>query len=182
MMLRWLRDRARTRRIGRALYDSIVAQSRAEAFYRALRVPDTVEGRFELVVLHMHLVLERLRREASPATDVSRALIEAFVSDMDDNMREMGIGDLSVPRRVKRTAAALFERSRDYAAAQHAAASLDVLPAALAEHIYSQSNLPHDGPLRLAAYVRDAIAALDRQDVLAPSLGNLEFPRIAVPP
>src|SRR5687767_11869530 len=59
MMLRWLRDRARTRRIGRALYDSIVAQSRAEAFYRALRVPDTVEGRFELVVLHMHLVLER---------------------------------------------------------------------------------------------------------------------------
>lgn len=181
-MLRWLRGRARTRRIGRVLYDSIVAQARVEAFYRALRVPDTMEGRFELIVLHMHLVLERLRREGEPGAALSRAVIESFVSDMDDNMREMGVGDLSVPRRVKRTAAALFERSRSYAAAQHASAGPEVLPAALAEHIYGGFGAAPDGPLRLAAYARDAMAGLERQDMVALADGHVAFPPVAVPP
>src|SRR5688572_29367020 len=121
MMLRWLQERARVRRTGRALYDLIVAQSRAAPFYAALGVPDTIEGRFELIVLHMHLVLERLRRDERAGDLLSRALIEAFVADMDANMREIGIADLGVPRRVRKAAAALFERSRVYAAAQHAA-------------------------------------------------------------
>jgi cytochrome b pre-mRNA-processing protein 3 len=179
-MLRWLQDRARARRIGRAFYDSIVAQSRTEAFYRALGVPDTMEGRFELIVLHMHLVLERLRREGAAGQALSRALIEAFVVDMDASMREIGIGDLSVPRRVKRAAAALFERARAYAAAQHEPGAPDALPAALAEHIFGPDCANPDLPVRLAVYVREAMAGLDRQPSQGLLDGRPQFPKVAV--
>lgn len=178
-MLRWLRDRARTQRIGRVFYDSIVAQSRAEPFYRVLGVPDTMEGRFELIVLHMHLVLERLRREGAAGQALSRALIEAFVADMDGNMREIGIADLGVPRRVKRAAAALFERARDYAAAHHAP---DALPAALAEHIYAQDGASPNLTLHLARYVRDAIGRLDQQPSQVLLEGRPAFPDVGVMP
>lgn len=175
-MLRWLQDRARTQRIGRTLYDSIVAQSRSEAFYRALCVPDTIEGRFELIVLHMYLVLERLRNGGKAGDALSRALIEAFVADMDGSMREMGISDLGVPRRVKRAAAALFERSGTYAAAVKGEA--DTLPAALAEHILDQSSAAPERAQRLAAYTREAAASLRGQASSAVLAGRVEFPPI----
>ena len=181
-MLQWLRDRARTRRIGQVFYDSIVAQSRAEPFYRQLSVPDTIEGRFELIVLHMHLVLERLRREGAAGQALSRAMIEAFVVDMDASMREIGIADLGVPRRVRRAAAALFERARAYAAAQHAPGPLGALPGALAEHIYGQDLADPHQPLRLARYVRGAMEILDRQPSEVLLDGRPQFPDVAVMP
>lgn len=175
LMLGWLRQRSLTASIGRKLYDSIVAQSRAEIFYREFGVPDTVEGRFELIVLHLHLVLERLRREGTAGVRLSRALIEAFVTDMDDSMREFGIGDMGVPRRVKRAAAAVYERSAAYAAAQQAQAGVNALAQVLLEHIYfgncSDSRLPE----RLAAYVRNAGGALERVDSSRILDGDLPF-------
>ena len=174
-MLGWLRQRSLTASIGRKLYDSIVAQSRAEIFYRELGVPDTAEGRFELIVLHLHLVLERLRREGTAGVRLSRALIEAFVTDMDDSMREFGIGDMGVPRRVKRAAAAVYERSAAYAAAQQAQAEVNALAQVLLEHIYfancSDSRLPE----HLAAYVRNAGGALERVDSSRILDGDLPF-------
>ena len=178
-MLRWLRNRARTQRIGRMLYDSIVAQSRAESFYRELGVPDTMEGRFELIVLHTHLVLERLRHDGHAGQALSRALIEAFVADMDASMREIGIADLGVPRRVKRAAAALFERSRAYAAAQQASGASDALPEALAEHIHVQDGASLNLPSQLARYVRHAITSLDQQPSRMLLDGRLAFPDAA---
>jgi cytochrome b pre-mRNA-processing protein 3 len=160
------------------LYDSIVAQSRAEPFYRELGIPDTMEGRFELIVLHTHLVLERLRREGVGGQALSRALIEAFVADMDANMREIGIADLGVPRRVKRAAAALFERSRAYAAAQHAPAASAALPEALAEHIYAQHSTSPVLSLQLSGYVRRAVSHLDRQPSPVLLDGRVEFPSV----
>lgn len=157
-MLGWLRQRSLTSRIGRKLYDSIVARARAEPFYLGLRVPDTAEGRFELIVLHLYLVLERLRSEGTAGNRLSRSLIEAFVTDMDDSMREFGIGDMGVPRRVKRAAAAVYERSAAYAAAQQGEAG--DLAQVLVEHIYFGSCA--DGRLaeQLAAYVRRTGAEL----------------------
>lgn len=172
-MLDWLRQRSLTAGIGRKLYNSIVAQSRAEVFYRELGVPDTVEGRFELIVLHLHLVLERLRREGTAGKRVARALIEAFVTDMDDSMREFGIGDMGVPRRVKRAAAAVYERSAAYAAAQNGAP--DALAQTLFEHIYfgncSDSRLPE----QLAAYVQNTGAELERVGSKSLLNGDLQF-------
>jgi cytochrome b pre-mRNA-processing protein 3 len=178
MMFRWLRDRVRTQRIGRAFYDSIVAQSRAEPFYRELGVPDTMEGRFELIVLHTHLVLERLRPEGDIGQALSRALIEAFVADVDANMREIGIADLGVPRRVKRAAAALFERARAYAAAQPASGTPDALQGALVEHIYGGVCTNPNLPLQMARYVRQAVASLDQQPSSALLEGRVAFPDV----
>jgi cytochrome b pre-mRNA-processing protein 3 len=161
------------------LYDSIVAQSRTEIFYRGLEVPDTMEGRFELIVLHTHLVLERLRREGDVGQALSRALIEAFVADMDASMREIGIADLGVPRRVKRAAAALFERSHAYAAAQHATDPSDALPKVLGEHVYGQDVASPNPASQLARYVHHAIASLDQQASQMLLDGRLEFPDAA---
>ena len=159
LMLGWLRQRSLISRIGRKLYDSIVARARAEPFYRDLRVPDTAEGRFELIVLHIYLVLERLRREGAAGARLSQAVIEAFITDMDDSMREFGIGDMGIPRRVKRAAAAVYERSAAYAAAQQAEAG--ALAQALAEHIYFGASNDGRLPAQLAAYVQRTAAELE---------------------
>ena len=108
-MLSWLRGRSRTGRTATKLYGSIVAAARREPFYARQGVSDTPDGRFALLVAHMFLVMERLRREGEAGQELSRALVEAFVTDMDDSMREMGVGDLSVPRKVKKAAGALYD-------------------------------------------------------------------------
>lgn len=172
-MLDWLRRRSLTSAIGRKLYDSIVARARAEPFYHDLGVPDTVEGRFELIVLHLYLVLERLRSEGAAGKRLSRVLIETFVTDMDDSMREFGIGDMGVPRRVKRAAAAVYERSAAYAAAQHADAA--ALAQALLEHIYFGACSDRELPEQLAAYTRSTAVKLEGVGSTSILSGELPF-------
>jgi cytochrome b pre-mRNA-processing protein 3 len=113
-MLTWFSRRSSQAQLAPELYGLIVAQARRPEFYLDGRVPDTKEGRFALLVLHMTLVLERLRTEGAVGAAFGQQLIEAFVTDMDDNMREIGIGDLSVPRNVKKAAAALENRWNRY--------------------------------------------------------------------
>ena len=96
------------------IYVPIVASARQETFYAAWGVPDTREGRFEMVALHVALVMLRLGRLEPEGAGLSQAVAETFIADMDDNMREIGIGDLTVPKKVKRAAAALYDRHRDY--------------------------------------------------------------------
>ena len=88
-----------------------MAQARAPALYADLGVPDTAEGRLEMVMLHTVLVIERLRLEGEAAEELSRALTERFITDLDDCLREMGVGDLTVPKKVKKAAAALYDRT-----------------------------------------------------------------------
>jgi cytochrome b pre-mRNA-processing protein 3 len=113
-MLKWLTRRAQHNRVAPELYGLIVSAARRPEFYLSGGVPDTKEGRFTLLVMHMTLVLERLRPEGARGAALGQALIEAFVTDMDDNMREIGIGDISVPRNVKKAAASLENRWNRY--------------------------------------------------------------------
>ena len=112
-MLRSLKRRAEFQRKAGEIYGAIVTQARQPAFYARLGIPDTPTGRYEMVVIHLFLVLERLRGAgASPeAAAAAQALVDAFVADMDDSLRELGTGDVGVPRRVKRAAAGFYERS-----------------------------------------------------------------------
>jgi len=110
MLGRW-RERATLQRTAEDIYGVVVASARSPVFFSAHGVPDTPEGRYEMIVLHLALVLERLRAEGSAVEPVSRALIEAFVTDMDEAMREMGVGDLTVPKKVKGAAAGLYARA-----------------------------------------------------------------------
>jgi cytochrome b pre-mRNA-processing protein 3 len=113
-MLQWIKRRAERNRTAEKLYGSVVTAARQPFFYEELGVPDTPEGRFELVALHLFLALEGLRARPPADADLIRRTIEAFVSDMDDCMREMGVGDLTVPKKVKRAAAAFYERAAAY--------------------------------------------------------------------
>lgn len=161
-MLNWLAKRADVARKADNLYGAVVAQARQPSFYADFGIPDTLEGRYEMIVLHLFLVLERLRQATPDDTKLSRALIERFVTDMDDCMREIGVGDLTVPKRVKKAAAVLYKRADAYREAL--AAGPDALDATLGEMF---SELPA-GNIRtpgLSRYVGAAIEALNGQDL-----------------
>jgi len=171
-MLASLKTRAETRRKAGEIYGAVVAQARCPAFYESYGIADTPVGRYELLVLHLHLVVERLGKALPHGAPLPRMLVEAFVTDMDDSLRELGTGDTVVPRRVRRAAAGLYERSTAYKAAL--LASDDELVRALTEGVYYDA--PEPNAVKLAAYVRSAAACLDKLDDQAVLDGWLDFP------
>src|SRR5450432_4115159 len=98
------------------LYDAIVSQARQPDFYAAGGVPDSIDGRFEMIVLHAYLVLRRLRGAGEVAEPLAQALVDRLFADMDASLREMGAGDLGVGKRVKRMATAFYGRVAAYEA------------------------------------------------------------------
>jgi cytochrome b pre-mRNA-processing protein 3 len=129
LMLGWLKRRSLVSCKALELYGEVVTAARNPWFYGAGRVADTPEGRFELVALHLFLVAERAKGVVPDGEAVAQAMIEAFVTDMDDCMREMGVGDLTVPKRVQWAAATFYERAGAYRAglASRPSAAGDVL-------------------------------------------------------
>lgn len=109
---RLLTGRSPERATATKLYGSIVTQARRPQLYERSGVADSPSGRLEMLLLHMALALWRLQREGETGFALARALNEVFVADMDDCMREMGVGDLAVPGKVRKAAAALYDRTR----------------------------------------------------------------------
>lgn len=97
-----------------ALHGRIVAQSRLPAHYGPSGLPDTVEGRFESLSLHVLLVLRRLRALPDPAGDVAQDLVDRVFAHLEIALRELGIGDMGVPKRMKKIAGAFYDRTRLY--------------------------------------------------------------------
>jgi len=165
------------------LYGAIVAQARAPIFYFHLGVPDSVEGRFELIVLHLVLVLRRLDRQetdasarpvSGPGSAVGQRLFDIFCRDLDDNLREMGVGDLAVPRRMRQFGEAIYGRQAAYGAAL-GAADLQELEKALARNILGEVAGGKKA-VALARYVRAAAAQLATQPEDALIAGRVVFP------
>jgi cytochrome b pre-mRNA-processing protein 3 len=177
-MLTWLRARGRIGRIATKLYGSAVTQARDPVFYAIYGVPDTPEGRFGMLIVHLYLVLERLKGEGEAGAALSRSLVEAFITDMDDSMREMGVGDWSVPRKVKKATAALYDRVSQYRASV-AEAGGAALVEALRRDVYG-SIAPAEGSVggatALAAYMCNATAALAAQAAAEVLAGCIVFP------
>ena len=117
-----------------SLYGMIVAQARSPEFYRDYGVPDTVNGRFEMIALHAVLFLARLEQEAPAVRRLGQGVFDLFCREMDASMREMGVGDLAVPRKMRRIGAAFYERQREYRDAL-ATADNGSLEAALARNV-----------------------------------------------
>jgi cytochrome b pre-mRNA-processing protein 3 len=171
MILRLFRRTPREDTIA-ALYGMIVAQARAPAFYQTYGVPDTVNGRLEMVMLHAVLLLRRLEHEAAPLRALGQGLFDRFCRDMDDSMREMGVGDLAVPRRMRRIGAAFYGRQAAYRAALEAPDER-ALAAALERNVFAGAA-GGDAAFRLAAYMREAARRLAAQDGF--ERGELVFP------
>ncbi|MFN4310908.1 MAG: ubiquinol-cytochrome C chaperone family protein [Ferrovibrio sp.] len=159
------------------LYRGIVAQSRQPGFYSDHGVPDSLDGRFDMIVLHSFLVMRRLRRIAQ-AGPLNQQLFDLMFSDMDSNLREIGVGDLSVGKKVKTMAQAFYGRVESYEAALQMAED-GPLRQALARNLYAGKAEAHDpGIGAVAAYMREADARLASQpdsDIMA---GNLDFPHV----
>ncbi len=145
------------------VYAAIVAASRRPALYASAGVPDTVMGRFESLALHMSLALRRLKQLPPPANQLSQELVDRFFADLDSALREIGIGDVSVPKKVKALGAAFYGRLGAYDAALAPEAGADDLEAALARNIIERPDQPGLASV-LAADVRKLAARLDSAD------------------
>jgi cytochrome b pre-mRNA-processing protein 3 len=149
----WLRPDP-VRKTAEQLYAAVVTQARRPEFYARLGVPDSLDGRFELIALHMFIALRRLKVQGQAAA-AGQALVDLFVQDMDASLRELGAGDLGVGRRVKAMVQALYGRIAAYEAGL--AGPGEELEAALRRNLFGTA--PEPGPqaavLRLlSAYVR----------------------------
>ena len=129
-MFGWF-GQSREKVMARAVYHAALAASRAPVFYASHGVPDTIEGRFEMLALHLAVLLDRLGRGGDEAHKLSPRLTECFVIDMDDAMRDRGVGDLTVPKKVKKAAAALYDRHRAYGGAISAGNTAEIWRMAL---------------------------------------------------
>jgi cytochrome b pre-mRNA-processing protein 3 len=127
--------RGRHERVGFELYGAAVAAAREPFLYTGLDVPDTLDGRFDMVALHTFLLIQRLKREPSPGPALAQAVFDAMFSDMDVNLREMGVGDLSVGRKVRVMWEAFHGRAAAYAAAM-TAGDMAALEAALDRNVW----------------------------------------------
>jgi cytochrome b pre-mRNA-processing protein 3 len=156
------------------LYGAIVAQARLPVFYRSMAVPDTVEGRFDLLVLHVHLLFRRLAPSGEPNRKIAQAMFDRFLADMDASLRELGVGDLAVPKRMRSMGEAFYGRAAVYDAAL-AESGDQALAAALQKNVYGNTGDASNSE-SLAKYVRKAAGALAQQDTAIIASGTVEFP------
>ena len=151
----------------------MVAKARDPAFYATLAVPDTVNGRFDMLVIHAMLVLRRLRGGGVNADQTGKALLELLFKDMDQSLREMGVGDMGIGRHIKRMAKALFGRAEAYEAGLDGDTA--ALTAILIENLYRQTEPAADHVEQMADYVRRAAAHVGRESAEEILAGRLDF-------
>jgi cytochrome b pre-mRNA-processing protein 3 len=154
-----------------AIYGMIVTQAREPLFYRDLAVPDTVNGRFDLLLLHLWLVLRRLKSVGGAAA-LCQGLFDHFCNDMDDNLREMGVSDLKVPKRMLAFGEAFYGRTAAYDMAL--TEGREALAQAISKNILNGEDI--EKARLLADYAEAAMAALDKLDEAELTSGAARFP------
>ena len=158
------------RHIARDLYATLVERARQHIFYSDFKVPDTFDGRFEMVALHSFVIFFRLKGQEGGAEDMAQALIDIVIADLDENLRQAGVGDLSVGKYVKNLARHLLGRIAAYdAAMSKSKGDDDLLCAALHRNVYNSESVDKAVVAKLAAYVGrqiDDLAAQPLEDIL----------------
>jgi cytochrome b pre-mRNA-processing protein 3 len=142
-----------------AAYLAIVARAREPVFFLDCAVPDTLDGRFELIALHAFLVLNRLKAEHAATGDFAQELFDTMFADLDRGLREMGASDIGVGRRVKEMAKAFYGRIVAYEQGL-AAGGDDQLGEALRRNLYGTAPASQEAVAAMARYTRRQVAAL----------------------
>jgi cytochrome b pre-mRNA-processing protein 3 len=155
MMILGLFRKNPRREVIETLYQRIAAASRHQSLYLDLGIPDTVEGRFEALTLHMTLVLRRLRGLPSPADQVAQDLVDCFFRHLDASLRELAVGDIAVPKRIQALGEAYNGRARAYDQALNTG-ECDSLARTLGRNVLGSAEPAHD----LASYVQRSEATL----------------------
>jgi cytochrome b pre-mRNA-processing protein 3 len=166
-------------RPGFMLYGAAVGAAREGWFYQELAVPDTLDGRFDTVGVHVALLIHRLRRDANPlGAGMAQAVFDAMFADMDVNLREMGVGDLSVGKKVKVMWEAFHGRAKAYEAAVEAGDAV-AMAQALRRNIWREEP-GAAGPGPAAEAMATHILAVGRhlagQPMAALLRGSVTFP------
>jgi cytochrome b pre-mRNA-processing protein 3 len=155
-----------------AAYGAIVAQARSPALYAGLGVPDSVTGRFEMVVLHTILVIGRLRQAGPAGTALSQLVFDSFCRDMDQSLRELGFGDMAVPKRMKKLGESFYGRAEAYG---RTLTDRKGLAAAIQRNVFPDGATPASAG-RLADYAIAAAAALADVPLDRIGAGAMSFP------
>lgn len=140
------------------LYQSVVDQARRPVFYDFYGVPDSIDGRFELICIHAFLIMDRLEQAGLPGRRTAQALFDVMFRDMEWSLREQGVGDLSIPKHVKRMMKGFNGRAHAY---RDAAGDRQAMKRVLARNVYATGAPPDDSVLAgLTDYIVRARACL----------------------
>ena len=172
-MLSFLKARRQSRAQIQALYDRIVVTARQPEFYAVGGVPDTPEGRFELIALHVILTISRLNAEGEAGRAAGQALFDHFFKDMDYAMREMGIGDTTIGKKIRAMAEVFYGRFKSYAEASDSA-DRSALADAIGRNLLGDAS--HEQAGRFADYFQSSAELLAAQSLLdSESSDELRF-------
>lgn len=190
MLRRFFKTKQSNETVIRALYGEIVAQARHTSFYEDFGVPDTLDGRFNMIVLHNFLLFRRLKDIDEATRAVSQDVFDMFRLDMDRSLRELGVGDTTVPKRMKKMMQVFYGRTDAYEQALNGEQPKDDLANALSRNIlsYNESlfseekepaileNTMSEKADALADYVLATTSALAKQNESQIMQGSLSFP------
>jgi len=161
------------REVAELAYRSVVECARQPVFFTDCGVPDTLDGRFEMICLHAFLYLHRLKSEGQAGAELGQAFFDTMFADFDRSLRELGTGDLSVGREVKQMAQAFFGRIRAYERGLDGGES--ELHDALARNLFGTVSAVPEHLAAMSAYLRAEATALSRQDTAALLAGRVAF-------
>lgn len=165
------------RAMGRKLYAVAVDQARQPELYSGLGVEDRIDARFELYTVHVVLLLLRLKGEGEEAAEVSQALFDTYIHALDDALRELGVGDLSVAKKMRSLGETLYARTKQLTDALEPGADPAALETAVAQAFFGD-DVRDARTARLAAYIRSARDDLSIQSLREVLDGNPRWPRI----
>ena len=176
-MMNWIRERKQRHEHAARLLEVLIEQARSPAFYREYGVPDTMLGRYEMVCLHAYLLLRRLKLAGRQGYRLAQTLHDLIFDDLDIALREVGIGDMGIGKRIKKLARNLHGRISAYEGGL-AAGDAD-MAAALRRNLYASVDPTESEVVAMIAYVRQARDAIDASDWEGLWNARLTFPDAA---
>ncbi|MHC8493704.1 ubiquinol-cytochrome C chaperone family protein [Thalassospira sp. SM2505] len=173
LLFGWLKKKDRKQTAAFELYTAMVTQARKPEFYAKLGVPDTMEGRFDLILVHAFVLFRRLKSEDGDR-DLAQNIFDVMFSDLDQNMREMGIGDVGILKRIRKMSESYHGRIVAYEEGVQSGAA--ELAAALNRNLYADTDATDEQLMAMVGYVHDALATLAKQPILDLQDGAVHFP------
>lgn len=156
------------------VYSQIVAQARQPAFYTDYSVPDTIDGRFDMVLMHAVLYFRRLRGEGKQVAEFSQTVFDIFIQDMDASLREMGVSDNRVPKKVRKMGEAFYGRAEAYSSALNEN-DVEALAAAIGRNLFPETEEPI-AQKKLATYMINASEKMAVQPIEQLLKGQIGWP------
>ncbi|MGH1350767.1 MAG: ubiquinol-cytochrome C chaperone family protein [Methyloligellaceae bacterium] len=162
------------------VYETIVAHARSTEFYKSYAIPDSWEGRFEIITLHMFLFLQRLKAEDDSEAEIGKLVLEAFFSDLDGSLRERGVGDTVVPKKMQKLAKSFYQRVYTYSESLENKDQAH-LASEIQQHVYDylleneDENKRYACASALSAYLHKAYREICNNPLEQFMLGQIKF-------